>query len=57
MKKKQFELSPNLLEKWLQKSSKEFTKQDIIDFVIGNDIEMLNFRYVAGDGKLKGLTL
>lgn len=55
MEKKQVELNPNVLENWLNKPSKDFTKQDIIDFVIGNDIEMLNFRYVAADGKLKSL--
>jgi glutamine synthetase len=51
----QFELNPHVLEKFLQKSSKEFTKKDIIDFVIANDIEMINFRYIADDGRLKTL--
>jgi len=55
MGKNQFELNPNVLEKWLQKPAEEFTKKDIIDYIIGNDIEMMNFRYVAGDGKLKSL--
>ena len=55
MGKKQFELNPHVLEKWLKKPSKEFTKQDLIDFIVGNEIEMLNFRYVASDGKLKTL--
>ena len=50
-----FELSPNVLEKYLQKESKHFTKKDLIDFVIGNQIEMVNFRYVAEDGRLKTL--
>ncbi|MDD3687954.1 MAG: glutamine synthetase beta-grasp domain-containing protein, partial [Bacteroidales bacterium] len=51
----QFELNPHVLEKFLQKPSKEFTKKDIIDFVIANDIEMINFRYIADDGRLKTL--
>lgn len=55
MAKKQFDLNPNLLEFYLKKSSKDFTKQDIIDFIVGNDIEMVNFRYVASDGRLKSL--
>lgn len=55
MTKNEFDLSPNLLEKYLKKSCKEFIKQDIIDYIIGNNIEMLNFRYVAGDGRLKSL--
>ncbi len=35
----------------------DFTKQDIIRFIEGNNIQMLNFRYVAADGKLKNLSL
>ena len=31
------------------------TKSDIIKFIVENDIEMMNFRYVAEDGKLKAL--
>jgi len=49
------ELNPNILENFLQKESKDFTKQDIINFVKGNGVEMLNFRYVADDGRLKTL--
>jgi glutamine synthetase len=43
----------NPLERYLQKSSKDFTRDDIIHYVSGNGIKMLNFRYVAEDGKLK----
>lgn len=50
-----FELSPNLLERYLQKPCEEFTKQDIIKYIVENQIEMLNFRYVGGDGRLKTL--
>ncbi|MDR2835600.1 MAG: glutamine synthetase family protein [Bacteroidales bacterium] len=55
MKNNQYELNPHTIEKFLQKPCKDFTKQDIIEFIIGNEIEMLNFRYVAEDGKLKTL--
>lgn len=43
----------NPVERFLKKSSKDFTRDDIIRFVAGNGIKMLNFRYVAEDGKLK----
>lgn len=48
-------LNPNKIVKALQKPACDFTKQDIIRFVEANDIRMLNFRYVAGDGRLKKL--
>ena len=51
----QITLNPNKLIKYLEKDSSEFTKDDIIRFIIENEIEMLNFRYVAEDGKLKTL--
>jgi glutamine synthetase len=45
--------NPNLLVQYLQKPASEFTKEDIIRYIEERDIEMLNFRYVAEDGKLK----
>ena len=48
-------LNPNKIVKALQKPASDFTKQDIVRFIEGNDIRMLNFRYVAGDGRLKKL--
>jgi len=39
----------------LQKPAREFTKYDIIKFIDDHQIEMLNFRYVGEDGKLKTL--
>lgn len=48
-------LNPNKLVKYLDKPSDDFTKEDIITFIENNDIKMLNFRYVAGDGRLKTL--
>jgi glutamine synthetase len=43
------------LVQYLQKYPKDFTKSDIIKYIIENGIEMLNFRYVGGDGRLKTL--
>ena len=37
------------------KSPKEFTKRDIIDFIVDNEIRHVNFQYPAGDGRLKTL--
>lgn len=48
-------LNPNPLVKFLKKPQHDFTKADIIEYIIKNNIEMLNFRYVAGDGRLKSL--
>jgi len=48
-------LNPNKIVKALQKPAGDFTKRDIVRFIEQNDIRMLNFRYVAGDGRLKKL--
>ncbi len=48
-------MNPNKLVQHLKKPSSEFTKYDIIKFIDDKGIEMLNFRYVAEDGKLKTL--
>jgi glutamine synthetase len=48
-------LNPNKIVKALQKSAEDLTKQDLVRFIEQNDIRMLNFRYVAGDGRLKKL--
>lgn len=50
-----FELHSNKIEKYLKKSKNDFTRDDIIKYVVDNKIEMINFRYVAEDGKLKTL--
>ncbi|MEW5818754.1 MAG: glutamine synthetase family protein [Cyanobacteriota bacterium] len=51
----EIELNPNKLVKYLNKPSEDFTKEDIIKFVVENDIKMINFRYVGGDGRVKKL--
>lgn len=48
-------LNPNKIVKALGKPAAEFTKQDLIRYIEQNGIRMLNFRYVAGDGRLKKL--
>ncbi len=48
-------MNPNILVKHLKKPASEFTKYDIIKFIDDHDIDMLNFRYVGEDGKLKTL--
>lgn len=50
-----FELNPNAVERYLQKPATEFTKEDIIRFVKGNGIRMINFMYPADDNRLKTL--
>lgn len=51
----QFSLSPNPLVQYLDKPAEEFTKADIIRYIEENDIELINFRYAGGDGRLKEL--
>lgn len=48
-------LNPNRLESFLKKPASQFTKKDIIKFIEENNIKMVNFRYLAEDGKLKAL--
>ena len=51
----QFSFNPNPLVRYLQKPAEFFTREDMIRFVEGNQIQQMNFRYVAGDGRLKTL--
>lgn len=55
MSDNKFSMSPDTLVRQLQKTRNEFTKEDIISFAEANCIEMVNFRYLAEDGKLKVL--
>ncbi|MCM1292640.1 MAG: glutamine synthetase family protein [Bacteroides sp.] len=48
-------LNKNHIVTTLGKSSSEFTKDDIIRYVEQEGIEMINFMYPAGDGRLKTL--
>jgi len=47
--------NPNPLVQYLQKPAAEFTKDDLIRFIEERQIEMINFRYAAEDGKLKAI--
>lgn len=49
------ELTKNKVVKFLGKDPKMFTRADIIDYVVKNNIEMINFMYPAADGRLKTL--
>lgn len=50
-----YHLCANPLVRFLKKPASEFTREDLINYMESNQIEMLNFRYVAGDGRLKTL--
>jgi Glutamine synthetase len=45
----------NPIVTWLGKPTEAITKEDIIKYVMENEIEMLNFMYPASDGRLKSL--
>ena len=55
MKDAEILLNPNELVRFLKKPAGEFTKKDLMNFIEEYEIEMVNFRYVAEDGKLKTL--
>lgn len=48
-------MNPNPVVQYLNKPAEKLTKADLIKFVEDNDIEMINFRYVGWDGRLKTL--
>lgn len=50
-----YSLNANPLVQHLQKPACDFTKDDIIQYMEAHAIRMLNFRYVAEDGRLKTL--
>ena len=52
---KELELCPNRLVGYIGKPNKEFTKADINRYITENEIQMVNFMYPAGDGRLKTL--
>lgn len=51
------ELNPNPLVQFLNKPSKDFTKNDLIRFIKEKGIQMVNFRYVGGDNRLKTMNI
>lgn len=48
-------LNKNELVAYLKKPASQFTKEDIKRFIAENDIDMVNFMYPGGDGRLKTL--
>ena len=50
-----YDLHPHPLVRHLGKPAAQFTREDLIRFVEERRISMVNFRYVAGDGRLKTL--
>lgn len=55
MKEHDVALNPNRLVHYLKKPACEFTRNDIVTFIEAAGIQMLNFRYIGEDGKLKQL--
>ncbi|MDE6207812.1 MAG: glutamine synthetase family protein [Muribaculaceae bacterium] len=52
---KHIDLSKNAVVAYLKKAPSTFTRADIIDYIVNNDIKMVNFKYPAADGRLKTL--
>ena len=50
-----YKMNPNRLVAFLQKPAREFTKADMLRVIEEFQIEMVNFRYMGHDGKLKTL--
>ena len=55
MDQKHLVLNANPIVAALEKPAAEFTKEDIISYIVDNDIRMVNFMYPGGDGRLKTL--
>ncbi len=55
MNEEEIRLNPNELVKCLKKQASEFTRDDIVKFVEEYGIKVINFRYLAEDGRLKVL--
>lgn len=49
------EYNINPLVEALGKTPDKFTRKDIVDYIIKNGIRIVNFRYIAADGRLKTL--
>ncbi len=48
-------LSKNDVVRFLGKTPASFTREDLVQYIMDNDIQMVNFMYPAGDGRLKTL--
>lgn len=45
----------NKIAAFLNKEPKDFTRDDLVTYIKANGVKMVNFRYVASDGRLKTL--
>lgn len=52
---KRISLNKNAIVRWLGKAPADFTREDITRYIVENNVEMVNFMYPAGDGRLKTL--
>ncbi|MBR1872963.1 MAG: glutamine synthetase [Bacteroidales bacterium] len=52
---KNIELNPNAVVSFLGKEPKDFTREDMLRFIKGNGIRMIDFMYPAEDGRIKTL--
>ncbi len=48
-------MNPNPVVQYLNKPAEQLSKEDLIRFIEDYDIQMINFRYAAWDGRLKTL--
>ncbi len=48
-------MNPNPLVQYLNKPARDFTRDDLVKYCEDHNIEMINFRYVGWDGRLKTL--
>lgn len=48
-------LSKNEVVRFLEKAPADFTREDLVRYIMENDIQMVNFMYPAADGRLKTL--
>ncbi len=55
MRNYEIAMNPNPLVRYLKKPASEFKREDIMRYIEENNIQMLNFRYIGDDGKLKTL--
>ena len=55
MKNSDILMNPSELVQFLRKPQQEFSREDLMRFIEAKGIGMINFRYVADDGKLKTL--
>ena len=52
---KKISLNPNAVVAALRKTPENFTKEDIVNFVVEHGIKMVDFMYPAEDGRVKTL--